>query len=231
MHPTLTSAFTTKRITRRTPGHSVFPVLLALLALSASGAAAQVEPASGAAAAAPEPPDRRAALLSETGQGVEADRCDWGERLGDRHVTAVLYERGERLVDDRRWREAAVAIEASAVPYPPCMEAVERLREAARFFHYADELERARLALISAAERAVDLAEPALAAHAYLDAADLAQQMDDPAAGVLPIAAALELARSRTLSAAERADIARRLHLEGSGPVTKAEPAEVRRGS
>lgn len=230
MRPTSTSAFTKKRITRRTPGHPVFPVLLAFLALSASGAAAQVEPAPGAAAAAPEPPSR-AALPSETGQEVEADRCDWGERLGDRNVTAVLYERGERLADDRRWREAAVAIEASAVPYPPCMEAVERLREAARFFHYADDLERARLVLISAAERAVDLAQPALAAHAYLDAADLAQQMDDPAAGVLPIAAALELARSRTLSAAERADIARRLYLEGSGPVTNGEPAEVRRGS
>lgn len=230
MGPTSTSAFRAEPSSPRW-GRPAFPVLVACLMLSASGAAAQVEPAPGTDAATLETPDRRPAGASELEEKVEADRCDWHERPADRKVTVLLYERGERLARDRRWREAAIAIEASAVPYPPCMEALERLREAARLFYYAEELERARLALISAAERAVDLAEPALAAHAYLDAADLAQQMDDPTAGVLPIAAALELVRSPSLSAAERADIARRLRLDESHPAMDAEPTDVPQGS
>ncbi len=103
-------------------------------------------------------------------------------------------------------------------------EAIRRFREAARLFHHGEAFERARLASISAAERAVDLQEYARAAHAYLDAAAMARSAGEPGGTILPTAATLELLRSASLTDNQRGRILRRLERSGVELSAKIRP-------
>lgn len=143
---------------------------------------------------------------------TEAGICTAEEvKRGNAEATEVQRE-ALRFMKDGKAEKAADRLLRAVELRADCDELMfDDLRLAARLYHAAGEVERARATMLRAAEHAVWTGDPGRAAHTYVDAALLAAERGlraeaDDAAGRAEM-----LARSPLLSTRERVAIVGRI--------------------
>lgn len=178
-------------------------------ALGAAAVAAFTFLAAAPAAASPSPIPVCTVADAEASPVAHEAEAARGEKLRVRAFEA-MEERGDA-------KEAAELLEASIALRPACdVELFDDLRLAARLHHAAGKLEKARLAMLRAAEHGVATGHVIGAAHAYLDAATIALERGLPAAASDAVRRADLLSTSPLLDRRDRDLIAQRIVREGA---------------
>lgn len=178
-------------------------------ALGAAAVAAFTVLAAAPAAASPSPIPACTVEDAEASPPAHETEAARGEKLRVRAFEA-MEERGDA-------KEAAELLEASIALRPACdVELFDDLRLAARLHHAAGKLEKARLAMLRAAEHGMATGHVIGAAHAYLDAATIALERELPAAASEAVRRADLLSTSPLLDRRDRDLIAQRIVREGA---------------
>lgn len=150
-------------------------------------------------------------------------------RRSERATSEALYARGMELAENGGASlEAAAHVEAAAILRDRCdPETVELFRMAARLYHYAGDLDRARVAMSTAGLYAALQGRLDEAAHARVDAAKLAYAAGQPEAALLEVAAAWTIAQLETVPSLQRQAILERFQMELPDGVVQAAAREL----
>ena len=157
--------------------------------------------------------------------------CDKSETLFE--VSERLEEEAETLVGKAAWLHAAELMLRAAELRPECsIERIEALREAATYFRFAGEYDRAGSASFEAAETGVWSGQVTVAADAFIDAATYALEAGDDDMAFTAARHAVRLSGSPLLSQTQSLSIRGRADrlLERGGPIGTGRPGAEKPG-